>query len=166
MLVNDNNVKQIYRLLKDGPRTFTAILNSFNNALKRDQLVALIDLVNVAAKDGMGIFDLKYHSFIRPLSGAYLTLNDEPKLTLTKTNYIDDFKAFEIGNCRYCNAVYVFGKVLRRNDGLDYLIQNKEVDIYENYGKNDFVEINYFLLINFKTTIIIIVKAIITGSCA
>ena len=146
LLVNDNNVKQIYRLLKDGPRTFTAILNSFNNALKRDQLVALIDLVNVAAKDGMGIFDLKYHSFIRPLSGAYLTLNDEPKLTLTKTNYIDDFKAFEIGNCRYCNAVYVFGKVLRRNDGLDYLIQNKEVDIYENYGKNDFVEINYFLL--------------------
>lgn len=119
----------------------------FNGVLSRKQIISLIDLINYAEKDGLGIFDLKYHSFVRPISGAYMTLGNNPKLSLTKTNEIEGNKAFEIGNCRYCNTPYVFGRIFHnRINGLDYLFQNDEVDIYENYGENSSISLDYFLL--------------------
>lgn len=67
--------------------------------------------------------------------------------TLTKTNAIENMKAFEVGNCRYCSAPYIIGKIqISEEDGLQYLYQNKEIDIYENYGHNEFVKLDYFLL--------------------
>lgn len=85
---------------------------------------------------------------MRPLSGAYITCGKESKLSLTKTNEIDGMKAFEIGNCRYCNSPYIIGKVQRREDDqMDYLLQNKEVDIYENYGNDQYVKIDFFFWI-------------------
>ena len=86
---------------------------------------------------------------MRPLAGAYITLGNNPQLSLTKTNMLGDLKAFEAGNCRYCNSPYIIGKIQRNEaDGLEYLYQNKEVDIYENYGNNEFVSIDYFLMSN------------------
>ena len=109
----------------------------------------MIDLINQAEKDGIGLFDLKYHSFVRPLSGAYATLGDDPMLSLTKTNMLGGLKAFEVGNCRYCSSPYIIGKIQRNDaDGIEYLFQNKEVDIYENYGNNEFVSLDYFLMEN------------------
>lgn len=149
LLVSDKNVYEVYRVLKDGSRNFNEILNVFNGRLSANQLISLIDLVNQAEKNGIGIFDLKYHTFVRPLSGAYVTLDKEPKLSLTKTNTIDGLKAFEVGNCRYCSSPYIIGKIQHNEtDNLDYLFQNKEVDIYENYGNNEFVSLDYFLMEN------------------
>lgn len=149
LFVGDRNVFHLYETLKDGSKSFKSILASFNNQITSEQLIDLIDLINMAEKDGIGIFDLKYHSFVRPLAGAYITLGNNPQLSLTKTNMLGDLKAFEAGNCRYCNSPYIIGKIQRNEgDGLDYLYQNKEVDIYENYGNNKFVSIDYFLLSN------------------
>ena len=87
----------------------------------------MIDLINQAEKNGIGIFDLKYHSFVRPIAGAYITLEKNTKLSLTKTNIIEGLKAFEIGNCKYCNAPYIIGKICKNEiKGIDYLLQNKE----------------------------------------
>ena len=149
LFVGDKNVFHLYEILKDGSKSFKSILASFNNQITSEQLIDLIDLINMAEKDGIGIFDLKYHSFVRPLAGAYITLGNNPQLSLTKTNMLGDLKAFEAGNCRYCNSPYIIGKIQRNEgDGLDYLYQNKEVDIYENYGNNEFVSIDYFLMSN------------------
>lgn len=83
------------------------------------------------------------------MSGAYVTLGENPNLSLTKTNIIDGFKAFELGNCRYCSSPYIIGKIYKNSsDGIDYLIQNKEIDIYENYGNNESVSLDYFLMDN------------------
>lgn len=117
--------------------------------MSKEELIALIDIINAAERDGIGLFDLKYHSFVRPLSGAYITYGKESKLSLIKTNAIDGMKAFEVGNCRYCNSTYIIGKIRRREDDqMDYLLQNKEIDIYENYGNDQYVKIDYFLLEN------------------
>ncbi|MDD7347088.1 MAG: DEAD/DEAH box helicase, partial [Clostridiales bacterium] len=149
LFVGDRNVFHLYEILKDGSKSFKSILVSFNNQITSEQLIDLIDLINMAEKDGIGIFDLKYHSFVHPLAGAYITLGNNPQLSLTKTNMLGDLKAFEAGNCRYCNSPYIIGKIQRNEgDGLDYLYQNKEVDIYENYGNNEFVSVDYFLLSN------------------
>ena len=86
------------------------------------------------------LFELKYHSFVRALSGAYVTFGKNPDLTLIKKNDLNGMKAFEVGNCRYCNATYVIGKIVTSSkDNLSYLIQNDEVDIYDNYGDEESV---------------------------
>ena len=146
LLSNDRNVYEIYSMLRDTSVDFHFILKHLKGTVTERQLIDLIDLINYAEKDKIGIFDLKYHSFVRPINGVYITLEKEPRLSLTKTNMIGEYKAFEIGNCRYCNAPYIIGKIHHNNkDGLDYLFQNKEVDIYENYGDNQSVSVDYFL---------------------
>lgn len=148
-LIRDENVYKIYSILKDGSKSFGDMHEKVGRFLSAEQLIVLIDLINLAEKNGIGLFDLKYHSFIRPLSGAYITLCKEPKLSLTKTNMIEGLKAFEVGNCRYCSSPYIIGKIQHNEvDQVDYLFQNKEIDIYENYGNNEFVKLDYFLMEN------------------
>lgn len=148
LLVHDRNVYKLYRLLNNGSKNFSELYKNFSEKLNENELTNLIDLINMAEKEGIGLFDLKYHSFVRPLSGAYITVGPEQKFSLTKTNMLDGLRAFEVGNCRYCSAPYIIGKLKIEEDGLQYLFQNKEVDIYENYGHNEFVKIDYFLLEN------------------
>lgn len=149
LLTCDKNVFHLYEFIKEESKSFQSILDSYRKTITAEQLIDLIDLINMAEKDGVGIFDLKYHSFVRPLAGAYITLGDDPQLSLTKTNMLDGLKAFEVGNCRYCSAPYIIGKIQKNeSDYIEYLYQNKEVDIYENYGNNEFVSIDYFLMSN------------------
>ena len=146
LLYYDKNVITLYELLKEGPVIFEDISERMNY-LHKDELIALIDLINCSQKDGFRLFDLKYHSFVRPLSGAYISLGKEVNLSLTKVNTLNDKKAFELANCRYCNAPYIFGRIKKDiYSGLRYLVQNDEVDIYENYGNNEFKKLDYFLL--------------------
>lgn len=150
LLERDENTRIIYNQLRQESKDFYALCQTIGYEYKEEEIIALIDLINYAEKDGIGLFDLKYHSFVRPLSGAFMTCSSHPKLTLTKTNEIDGLRAFEIGNCRYCNAPYIIGKIKHNEDKhLDYLFQNNEVDIYENYGENEYVKIDYFLLNKF-----------------
>ncbi len=149
LLEKDKNTKIIYDSLKGGCKDFYELFQKIGYGYQEESIIALIDLINYAEKNGISLFDLKYHSFVRPLSGAFITCTDSPKLTLTKTNEIDGLRAFEIGNCRYCNVPYIIGRVKHDSDKhLDYLYQNDEVDIYENYGENEFVKIDYFLFNN------------------
>ena len=147
LLICDDNVFHLYNLIKDCPLNFSDIKNQFFGRVQDIELISLIDLINFSEKNGIGIFDLKYHSFVRPISGAYVTLGEDSELSLMKTRVIKGKRAFELGNCRFCNTPYVIGKIRRNpNDGLEYLIQNDDTDIYENYGDNQKVKIDYFLL--------------------
>lgn len=147
LLVNDKNVHDMSSLLKTGSKDFEDLNSKMSDYVSEDELIVLIDLINVTDKKGVGLFELKYHSFVRPLSGAYITYGNTQLLSLTKTNEIDGMKAFEVGNCRYCNSPYIIGKIQRKEGGqLDYLLQNKEIDIYENYGNTEHVKIDFFLL--------------------
>lgn len=146
LLLGDENVHDLCSILSKGCKDFSLIQKEMQEHVSQGELIALIDLVNTAEKDGIGLFDLKYHSFVRPLSGAYITRGKTPKLSLSKTNEIDGMKAFEIGNCRFCNSPYIIGKIRKNDqDHMEYLRQNEEIDIYENYGTEDSVQIDYFL---------------------
>ena len=148
-LKRDFNVFTLYTELKKGPKTIEYFLDDSDLSLSSKDLSCLIDLINKAERMGIGLFELKYHSFVRPISGAYITLENPSRLTLTKTNRIGDYRAFEIGNCRYCNEMYIIGRIKRDETlGIDYLCQNDEIDIYENYGEANYLEVNYFLLQN------------------
>lgn len=147
LLIRDRNVFDLFNILKKNSKRFDYIIENYDSDITKEQLICLIDLINYSEKNGIGIFDLKYHSFVRPLSGAYMTLDDDPQLSLKKTNFINNKRAFEIGNCKYCYAPFIIGKICKndRND-LDYLLQNSELDIYENYGDRLFSGIDWFLI--------------------
>lgn len=146
LFICDRRVKRLCNLLKNSSKKIQEIISELD--LSIDATCALVDLLKIARKDGIELFDLKYHSFVRPLAGAYVSLSDEPRITLTKTNYIDGYKAFELGNCRYCYSPYLVGVIQRDNESREYLYQNKEVDIYENYGDIKVSNIDYLLLEN------------------
>jgi len=149
LLIGDKNVFALYELLKDGTQTVKTVYSEFEDRMSKSQFNDMVDLINLSEKEGIRIFDLKYHSFVRPLSGAYVSFGKDPSLTFTKTNYLNGLRAFEVGNCRYCNSPYIIGKVLRNSgDDLDHLMQNNEVDIYENYGDNENINLDYFLIEN------------------
>ena len=148
LLKSDKNVRYLYSFLINKSKSIESILKHFKGKINKFQLSSFIDLINMAEKGGINLFTLKYHSFIRPLNGAYIT-GDKSKLSLTKAIFIDDKKAFEVGNCRYCNAPYVIGRIFHNNeDQLDYLLQNSEIDIYENYGSDKNKSLDYFLFSN------------------
>lgn len=146
LLIKDKTTYQLYSMLNKEAKTFSHVSKSMYGNLNQNQLITLIDLINMAEKNNNSIFSLKYHSFVRALSGVYMTFSKDKYLTLTKTNYINGFKAFEIGNCRYCNSSYIIGKIVYNQEkGIEYLLQNDEIDIYENYGENDKIKLDYFL---------------------
>lgn len=147
LLSADLNVHKLYAVLAESSKSFNNVLDKFNGAVTDIGLISMIDLINAAEKNNIGLYELKYHSFVRPLAGAYITYENPPQLSLTKTNYIGNMKAFEVGNCRFCSVPYIIGKI-RHNEsnGIDYLFQNNEIDIYENYGSNENAKLDYFLL--------------------
>jgi len=147
LLLNDENIHKLYKILKNENIKFSEVYESMSTTISEIALIKLIDLVNYSLKGGTSVFELKYHSFVKALSGIFMIFGKTPKLTLTKTKYIDEYKAHEIGNCRFCNSSYIVGKeITDKKTGVKYLCQNDEVDIYENYGENENTYLDYFLI--------------------
>ena len=142
-LVRDRNLYDLYDYLSTKNLQFKEIMDllSLNNFTKNEQLVAFIHLINIARKNCKNLYDIKYHTFIRTLSGAFITLKPKKIMKLSPCYYIDNLRTFELGNCRYCNAPYIFGKEVD-----NYLYQNTDIDIYENYGENENINVDYYLL--------------------
>ena len=142
-LVRDKNVYDLYNILSKKNLMFNEVMQNmaFNNFVKNEDLIALIHLINMARKNSKNLYDIKYHTFIRTLSGAYVTIKPNKYMKLSPQYMINGLKAFELGNCRYCNTPYIFGKEIN-----GYLHQNNDIDIYENYGDNENVNVDYYLL--------------------
>ena len=143
-LEKDRNVYDLYDFLSIKNYTFQETMQflSLDRSIKDEDLIALIHLINIARKNNKNLYDIKYHTFIRTLSGAFITIKPSSKLMkLSPCYYINQLRTFELGNCRYCNAPFVFGK---EYDG--YLHQNNDIDIYENYGDNENITVDYYLL--------------------
>lgn len=144
LLSRDKNVFKLYKILLDGPKSFQFVYKEFKNIMGAMEFCNFIDLINNACKKGRRLFELKYHSFVRPLAGAYITLTKPYKLTLNKTKRLDDYRTFELGNCIYCREPYLIGKIV--SDGKStYLIHNDEVDLYETHDEYSAQKIDYFI---------------------
>ena len=146
LLKYDENTYILYDILNSNECSFNDVWNkiknyNFNN---RNELVSLIHLINMARDNFSILYDMKYHYFVRTLSGAFGTLGKDKELRLSPCLEINNKMAFELGNCRYCNATYVLGKIT----GDSVLHQNRDVDIYENYGENENIRLDYFLIKN------------------
>ncbi len=97
-------------------------------------------LARVNKEDTKIIFDVRYHSFIKTLDGAYVSLKPEKKLSLKKTAVIrlgdgsfqDEVAALQLGLCKYCSIPYVLGHIV---DNTFHQIDDE--DLYEVYGEDN-----------------------------
>lgn len=55
LLSRDRNVYELYSLLNSGSKSFVDIHKAFEDIISEDELTALIDLINLAEKDGIGL---------------------------------------------------------------------------------------------------------------
>ncbi|SUT88685.1 ATP-dependent helicase [Acholeplasma oculi] len=143
LLSADKNVHFLSGILKNTKSFEDALfeLKGFSNSLNIENFISLITLITQArSKSGLGIYDIKYHFFVRTLEGAFVSLNPDAKLRITNRQKIDDMWAFEIAVCKNCNEMYIVGK---EHEGKLF---RSELDLYENYEHFEDLRIEFYLI--------------------
>ncbi len=139
ILQNTRIVKDIFNYLEI-PKTYNQLMKYLK--VNDKYLSKMIDLIVKCNAKTKTLYDIKYHSFVRGLDGAYMTFNPKTEIKLTRHTEINNLKAFEIGTCKYCSTIYIIGKVTNNK-----LIQNMHVDIYENYSECEYEnKVDYFIV--------------------
>ncbi|MEG0618915.1 MAG: DEAD/DEAH box helicase [Bacilli bacterium] len=126
LLLQDENLGRFLKCLSI-PKVSNEVIKELkknDNTWDNDSIAAFTDLIVTANKYEF-IVDVKYHAFVRTLSGAYITLRPEKKLSLKPADNINGSKAYEIAVCKYCKTVYLFG-VIKNN----YLYQVDDSEMY------------------------------------
>lgn len=138
-------ILEITRTFDDAYGLFNAELPEFN---ERDfeNVIELVTSSDVINDDGLTLYDIKYHLFIRTLEGAFISLEPNQKLEITNRKKIDDMWAFEVSTCRYCNTLYIVGKEYRNNDTGEHYIYRTELDLDENYEFYDDLHVDFYLI--------------------
>lgn len=140
LLEYDSNAERLYEITKNASPVYE-VRDNFLMSMTSDELVALIELISFATNaDGYKLFEIKYHMFIKAPDGAFVTLGDNKKLSLTNCKTIDDKKAFKLGICQNCKTPYIIGKIEN-----DILCIDDEIDMDENEDLEE-SPLEYFLI--------------------
>lgn len=101
--------------LSAGPKTFERVAAAtFGNSRRnREGLAAMVDLASsLRESDGTTPLSARYHLFLRATEGAFTCLAPRgPHVHLARHEICPDCEApvFEIGSCKRCGAVHVYG---------------------------------------------------------
>lgn len=79
--------------------------------LDEKTLVSFISLASKARKNGVELFDGRYHYFIKALAGAYISLAPFKEIFLEPFYQYEDHKVFRFSVCRSCGQIYLTGKM-------------------------------------------------------
>jgi DEAD/DEAH box helicase domain protein len=153
---------KVYKILREcaiKPMTVHEIASSMRKymELKDIDLVNFIHVASKAEKNKTALIKARYHMFVRALEGAYITLNPDKKLYLTRKNYDEiggeSWKVFEAAACDDCGRIAVAGKTInnhlesaanRYDEAMEvYLLrlQGEELDVEEDNDAEDENEI-------------------------
>ena len=68
-----------------------------------------------AFKNGVHLFDARYHMFLRATESAFITLKPQKRLFLNRMEYYEDggerYRVFEVGTCSSCHSIFIVGDV-------------------------------------------------------
>lgn len=136
----DRNYYKLKSILDDTVVSIYDVMQSMN--MNSDNMASFISLASKGRKNGISLFDARYHYFIRTLEGAYLTLPPDKMIFIEpRKNYLDR-KVFKFSVCKSCGEIYIFGQRKRSiEDGLEHLVS--EVQISE---KSSQTKMEYYIL--------------------
>lgn len=127
---------KVLRQCADRPMTVKEIAEAMRKHidLKESDLVNLIHVASKAEKNKTALIKARYHMFVRTLEGAFITLNQDKKLYLTRRNYAEidgeSWKVFEAAVCDDCGRIGVAGKTV--HDRLETAANryDEEIEVY------------------------------------
>lgn len=130
---------KVYKVLRESatrPMTVREITSLMRNVIDvtEDDVVNLISVAAQAEKNKTALIKARYHMFVRALEGAYIIIDKEKHLYLTRRSYVeltdDTYKVFEAAVCDDCGRVGIVGKVA--NGRLEFAsnINDEEMEIY------------------------------------
>ena len=114
-LSHEKSLSVMRSMLAKGPQTFTAVASATfgNTADAAAGLAAMVDLASsLREPDGTTPLSARYHLFLRATEGAFTCLAPRgPHVHLARHEVCPDCDApvFEIGSCKRCGAVHVYG---------------------------------------------------------
>lgn len=114
-LSHEKSLSVMRSMLAKGPQTFTAVASTtFDEAPDAAAgLAAMVDLASsLREPDGTTPLSARYHLFLRATEGAFTCLAPRgPHVHLARHEVCPDCDApvFEIGSCKRCGAVHVYG---------------------------------------------------------
>lgn len=121
-VIEDDNYWRI-RTLLTSPNTVKQI--SSEQGWTDKQLSSFVQVASLCEKNGIKLFDARYHMFLRATDSAFITLAPDNRIMLERQNFRTDsrtfikFKVFEAATCVYCDAVYVVGKIDKNTNTLE-----------------------------------------------
>lgn len=137
-VILDENYWQIRDLLST-PNTVKRIAKKLG--WNDTQVSAFVQVASLCEKNGVKLFDARYHMFLRATDSAFVTLSPDNRILLERQNFrinedtFEKFKVFEAATCVYCNSVYLVGKI--ENNKLEQfgstdVIEEKELFLLSN----------------------------------
>lgn len=133
IVIADENYWHIRDLLTT-PATVSYIAQEMRWSV--EQVAAFVTVASLCQKDGVRLFDARYHMFLRATDSAFVTLAPDNRILLERQNFRfnpqdeEKYKVFEVATCIYCDAVYLVGKIddhrLEQFGGMDDL-EEKEI---------------------------------------
>lgn len=150
LIINDRNFYEFVDVLKS-PRDVSNLLRKLPQSWNEEYVTSLIDVVTrINSSSDFFLVDIRYHTFVKALEGAFVTLKPQKRMFLKKISeleyinerdQIDYIKTFELSLCRHCKAEYLTGKILD-----NYFYQIDAEEIYENYSEEFNKKYNFLLI--------------------
>ena len=122
IVIKDENYWRIRQLLSS-PNTVKQI--SKNLRWTDTQLSAFVQVASLCEKNGVKLFDARYHMFLRATDSAFITLAPDNHIMLERQNFRKNdstnemYKVFESATCVYCDAVYLVGRIDKNTNTLE-----------------------------------------------
>ncbi len=88
---------------------------------EKDDFTDFITVASLASKNGYGLFDAKYHMFIKGIEGVFVSLPPSNLISLKKATKLTDengtqFNAYEVSFCSNCCALFIPGQFILRDE--------------------------------------------------
>lgn len=81
---------------------------------KNEDTESFVIVASKALRNGIHLFDARYHMFLRATESAFITLKPHKELFLDRREYYEvngeSYKVFEAGTCSSCHSIFLVGK--------------------------------------------------------
>ena len=148
ILSKDHRLYRLLDYLRDEPQNVDDVAEFMG--LSQNDLFTVVKVLSMAYRDGLKLFDSKYHLFVRSLDSLYITLKPDYHLSLSPSKYHAshtdgrNYKYFNICTCVNCNGLYIVGTVKGTyfSQSSSSNSENQEVSSYAVLGDQEFPEPN------------------------
>ena len=130
ILIQDKTYWKIKKFMNKGTKSVSDICNYMN--FSEEDLSNFVTVASIAEKNGIKLFDARYHMFLKATEGVFITLAPHKDLFLQRDTikFVDNeqYKVFEVATCIHCHKLYIIGKINGDSPKNRYLVQRSNTD--------------------------------------